>query len=248
MDTGLNGKVALVTGASRGIGAAIARQLAAEGAALVINYREAHEAAERVAAEIRARGGRALTLRADVTDGRAVDRMVVETVAALGGLDVLVNNAGISGGRREVADVTPELWRQVMAVDLDAVYLCCHATIPHLRRRGGGRIVNVAARVGLAGIAGFAPYAAAKGGVIAFTKSLAKELARDRITVNAVVPGATRTDFISFMTPEQLKAAARVIPAGRLAEPEDVARVVVFLASAQAEYLTGEAVGVLGGQ
>ncbi len=108
--------------------------------------------------------------------------------------------------------------------------------------------MNVAARVGLAGIAGFAPYAAAKGGVIAFTKSLAKELARDGITVNAVVPGATRTDFISFLTTEQREAAAKAIPAGRMAEPEDVARLVVFLASSQAGYITGEAIGVLGGQ
>jgi len=128
------------------------------------------------------------------------------------------------------------------------VYLCSRAVIPLMRKRGGGRIVNVAARVGLAGIAGFAPYAAAKGGVIAFTKSLAKELARDGITVNAVVPGATRTDFISFLTTEQREAAAKAIPAGRMAEPEDVARLVVFLASSQAGYITGEAIGVLGGQ
>ena len=248
MDTGLKGKVAVVTGGSRGIGRAIALHLAAEGAPVVVNYVERADAAGAVIAEIRQAGGNAVAVRADVAERQAVAALVERTVAEFGGLDILVNNAGISGGRHAVDEVTPEMWRRVMAVDLDGVYLCSRAVIPLMRKRGGGRIVNVAARVGLTGIAGFAPYAAAKGGVIAFTKSLAKELARDGITVNAVVPGATRTDFISFLTTEQREAAAKAIPAGRMAEPEDVARLVVFLASSQAGYITGEAIGVLGGQ
>lgn len=248
MQTGLKGKVALVTGGSRGIGRAIALHLAAEGASVAVNYLERADAAETVVAEIRQAGGTAAALRADVADPRAVVATVERTLTEFGRVDILVNNAGISGGRRGVEAVTPEIWRRIMAVDLDAVYLCSRAVIPAMREHGGGRIVNVAARVGLTGIAGFAPYAAAKGGVIAFTKSLAKEVAKDAITVNAVVPGATRTDFISFLTPEQLEAAAKAIPVGRIAEPDDVARVVVFLASAQAGYITGEAIGVLGGQ
>lgn len=248
METGLQGKVAIVTGGSRGIGRSIALHLAAEGVSIAVNYHERADAAERVAAEIGEAGGAAIAVRADVGSERDVATLVERTVQEFGGLDILVNNAGISGGRNEVAAVTPGIWRRVMAVDLDGVYLCSRAAIPQLRARGGGRIVNVAARVGLAGIAGFAPYAAAKGGVIAFTKSLAKELAKDGITVNAVVPGATRTDFISFLTREQVEAAAKTIPAGRIGEPDDVARLVVFLASSQSGYITGEAIGVLGGQ
>jgi 3-oxoacyl-[acyl-carrier protein] reductase len=248
MDTGLKGKVAVVTGGSRGIGRAIALHLATEGVAIAVNYNERADAAAEVVAEIQKIGGSAIAVRADVGLEQAVTAMVERTVEEFGGLDILVNNAGIPGGRHEVAAVTPEIWRKVMAVNLDGVYLCSRASIPHLQAGRGGRIVNIAARVGLAGIAGFAPYATAKGGIIAFTKSLAKELAKDGITVNAIVPGATRTDFISFFTKEQLEATTKTIPMGRIAEPEDIAKLVVFLASKQAAYITGEAIGVLGGQ
>ena len=242
----LTGKVALVTGGSRGIGRAIALTLAAHGADVAINYAGNTAAAEEVKAAIEAMGRKAILVQGSVAETDGVQAIVNQVVKELGRLDILINNAGITRDgllmRMKEAD-----WDAVMETNLKGVYNCSKAVMRTMMKQKSGRIVNMASVVGEMGNAGQANYAAAKAGVIGFTKSLAKEVASRGITVNAVAPGFIATDMTSVLTDEQKAEMARTIPLGRAGQPQDVANAVLFLVSEEAAYITGQVLNVDGG-
>ena len=242
----LEGKVALVTGGSRGIGRAIALKFAAEGADVAILYAGNTTAAGETALEIEKLGRRALVLQCDVSDAAAVDAAVKETIGALGGIDILVNNAGITRDgfllMMKEAD-----FDAVLDTNLKGTYLCLRAVVHAMMKQGYGRIVNISSVTGLRGNAGQANYAASKAGVIGLTKSAARELAFKNITVNAVAPGFIETDMTAALPQENRQALLAQIPAGRLGQAQEVARAVAFLASDDAAYITGQVLAVDGG-
>lgn len=245
---GLKGRVALVSGGSRGIGRATALRFAEAGADVVVNYLRDAEAAEEVAGLVRVAGARALTCRADVTRLVDSEELVRAAVETLGRLDFVVCNAGVWEGAA-VEEMSEELWSRALDINLKGTWALCRAAVPLLKRAGGGRIVIVSSTAGQRGEAFYSNYAAAKGGQIAFTKSLAAELAPSGINVNAVAPGWVETE----MTAEALSAegaraeALRAIPLGRFARPDDVAFPVLFLCSEWARHITGEVLNVNGG-
>ena len=242
----LDGKTALVTGASRGIGRAIALRLAAEGARVAINYAGNVKAAEEVKAAIEAAGGTAILCQADIADSAAVEAMVANVVKEFGTIDILVNNAGITRDTL-LMRMKDEDFAKVLDTNLKGVFYCTKAVSKLMMKKRSGRIVNMASVVGLVGNAGQTNYAAAKAGVIGFSKSAAKELASRGITVNVVAPGFIGTDMTAGL-PESVKEKMLTdIPLGRMGEPEDVASAVLFLASDQASYITGQVVNVDGG-
>ena len=242
----LDGKTALVTGASRGIGRAIALCLAAEGARVAINYAGNVKAAEEVKAAIEAAGGTAILCQADIADSSAVEAMVANVVKEFGTIDILVNNAGITHDTL-LMRMKDEDFAKVLDTNLKGVFYCTKAVSKLMMKKRSGRIVNMASVVGLVGNAGQTNYAAAKAGVIGFSKSAAKELASRGITVNVVAPGFIGTDMTAGL-PESVKEKMLTdIPLGRMGEPEDVASAVLFLASDQASYITGQVVNVDGG-
>lgn len=241
----LQGKVALITGASRGIGRAIALALAAEGARIAVNYVHRADAADAVQAAINAQGQEALAVQADVALAAEVERMVTQVLDRFGRLDILVNNATIHRGR--LVHKLPEAdWDAVIDSCLKGAYHCCQHVVPHMTAQRSGRIINISSAVGLIGWPGDTAYGAAKAGLIGFTRSLAKEAARYGITANVVVPGYIRTDMTSALTPKNIDSMLSLIPLGRGGEPEDVAEVVTFLA-AQGSYVTGAVYVVDGG-
>lgn len=242
----LVGKVALVTGGSRGIGRAIALKLAENGADVAINYAGNTAAAEEVKTAIEQMGRKALLVQGSVADTDGVQTIVNTVVKELGRLDILINNAGITRDgllmRMKEAD-----WDDVMHTNLKGVYNCSKAVLRTMMKQRSGRIVNMASVVGEMGNAGQTNYAAAKAGVIGFTKSLAKEVASRGITVNAIAPGFIATDMTSVLTDDQKAEMARTIPLGRAGQPEDVADAVLFLVSEGAAYITGQVLNVDGG-
>ncbi|MFI5177480.1 MAG: 3-oxoacyl-[acyl-carrier-protein] reductase [Vicinamibacterales bacterium] len=240
----MEGRVALVTGASRGIGRAIARALAARGAAVVAAAREQHAAA--VVDEIRAAGGTAEAASIDVTDGAAVESAVAAALARFGRLDVLVNNAGIARDQL-LLRMKREDWDAVVATNLTAAFTCAQAVLKPMIKQRSGRIINITSVVGQAGNAGQSNYAASKAGLIGFTKALALEVASRNITVNAVAPGLIETDMTRAISDGAHATWAERIPLKRLGTPEDVAAAVVFLASDEAAYITGQVLAVNGG-
>ncbi len=242
----LTNKIALVTGASRGIGRAIALDLAARGATVVVNYNASAAAAEEVVAAITAAGGKASAVQADVSKFEAAQALVKYAVDTYGRLDILVNNAGTT---RDTLLMTmkEDDWDHIMATDLKSVFNCCKAASRGMIRQRAGRIVNITSVVGLAGGAGQTNYAAAKAGVIGFTKSMAKEVGSRGITVNCVAPGFIPTALTNVLTPEQKEMAVKATPLGRFGTPEDVAYAVSFLASDLAAYITGAVLSVDGG-
>lgn len=242
----LDGKTALVTGASRGIGRAIALRLAAEGARVAINYAGNVKAAEEVKAAIEAAGGTAILCRADVADSAAVEAMVADVAKEFGAIDILVNNAGITRDTL-LMRMKDEDFAKVLDTNLKGVFYCTKAVAKLMMKKRAGRIINMASVVGLVGNAGQTNYAAAKAGVIGFSKSAAKELASRGITVNAVAPGFIGTDMTADLPESVKKKALSDIPLGRAGQPEDVANAVLFLASDQASYITGQVVRVDGG-
>ena len=242
----LDGKTALVTGASRGIGRAIALCLAAEGARVAINYAGNVKAAEEVKASVEAAGGTAILCQADIADSAAVEAMIADVVKEFGAIDILVNNAGITRDTL-LMRMKDEDFAKVLDTNLKGVFYCTKAVSKLMMKKRAGRIVNMASVIGLVGNAGQANYAAAKAGVIGFSKSVAKELASRGITVNVVAPGFIGTDMTADL-PETVKEKALAdIPLGKMGEPEDVANAVLFLASDQASYITGQVVNVDGG-
>ena len=242
----LDGKTALVTGASRGIGRAIALCLAAEGARVAINYAGNVKAAEEVKTSIEAAGGTAILCQADIADSAAVEAMIADVVKEFGAIDILVNNAGITRDTL-LMRMKDEDFAKVLDTNLKGVFYCTKAVSKLMMKKRSGRIVNMASVVGLVGNAGQTNYAAAKAGVIGFSKSAAKELASRGITVNVVAPGFIGTDMTAGL-PESVKEKMLTdIPLGRMGAPEDVANAVLFLASDQASYITGQVVNVDGG-
>lgn len=238
-------QVAIVSGSSRGIGRAIALELARRGMAVVVNYRSAETEAQAVAAEVRALGVDCLCLQADVADPDQARGLIRDVQAQWGRVDVLVNNAGITRDKT-LRKLTDDDWLQVINTNLGSVYYCTSAAMPIMIEQNFGRIINISSYVGQAGNFGQANYGASKGGIIAFTKTAALELARYGITVNAIAPGFTETEMLSKVPPDvQDKIRAR-IPMGRFGKPEEVAKVVAFIAT-EADYITGQQINVNGG-
>ena len=245
MDQPLQGQIALVTGASRGIGRACALALAAQGATVVVNFATQAAAAAEVCAAIAAAGGQAVARQADVAEGAAVSALFDAIKADYGRLDILVNNAGITRDglllRMKDAD-----WQRVLAVNLTGAFHCSKAAAQLMLRQKSGRIVNITSVVGETGNAGQANYAASKAGLIGLTRSVARELASRQITVNAIAPGYIITEMTDKLTPEQHHAILGQVPLGCLGQPEDVAALVVFLVT-QGKYITGQVFNVDGG-
>ena len=245
----LNGKVALVTGASSGIGRATAELLAASGARVAINFHRNQSGAEAVRDEIVSRGRNAIIIQADVARATEVDSMIKRTVAEFGPIDILVNNAGSLVERLRILELTEDRWDEVIDLNLKSAFLCSKAVAASMMERKTGAIVSVSSIAGRTGGAlGSIHYSTAKGGLITFTKGLAKELAPFGVRVNAVSPGVIDTKYHeTFSTPEVMKSYVAGIPLGRVGTPEEVAQVICFLASDAASYLAGETIEVNGG-
>ncbi|MRX70561.1 3-oxoacyl-[acyl-carrier-protein] reductase [Bacillus lacus] len=242
----LNGSVALVTGASRGIGRSIALELAKRGADVAVNYAGSEEKANETVREITALGRRAIAIRCDVSKAEEVQDMVKQTIEHFGKLDIAVNNAGITKDNLLMRMKENE-WDDVININLKGVFLVTKAVTRQMMKQRYGRIINIASIVGVSGNPGQANYVAAKAGVIGLTKTSAKELASRNITVNAVAPGFISTDMTEKLPPEVKEEMLRQIPLARLGEPEDVANLTAFLASGEGSYITGQTFHVDGG-
>lgn len=244
----LEDKVAIVTGGGRGIGRAIAKTFFAEGARVVVADLELDSAAT-VVAEIEAAGGSGLAVKTDVALKSAAEQMVEAAIQKYGQVDILVNNAGWD--RIEpFMDNTEDIWAKIVSINLMGVINCCRAVLPQMISRKCGKIINIGSDAGRVGSSGEAVYSATKGGVIAFTKTLAREMARNKINVNCVAPGPTDTDLFAEVAagnPKIAEALVRSIPFRRLGRPEDIAYAVLFLASDEAGYITGQTLSVNGG-
>ena len=242
----LDGKVALVTGASRGIGRAIAIRLASEGAKVAINFAGNQKAAEEVKGEIEKNGGEAILVKANVADSAAVDEMFAKVIEAFGTVDILVNNAGITRDGLLIR-MKDEDFDAVIDTNLKGVFHCTKAAAKIMMKKRSGRIVNMSSVVGLMGNAGQTNYAAAKAGVLGFSKSAAKELAARGVTVNMVAPGFIDTDMTAVLSDKVKDAMVQEIPMRKMGRPEDVANAVLFLVSDCSSYITGQVVNVDGG-
>jgi len=241
----LNGKTALVTGASRGIGRAIAIELAREGAKVAVNYQNNEEKAKEVAYDIQKLGGKCVLAKANLANPQEARAMVKRIADEFGHLDILVNNAGITRDKM-LTKMTDEDWLEVIATNLNAVFFCTSAAIPIMTAQSYGRIINIGSMNGQVGAAGQANYSASKGGIIAFTRTAALELARSNITVNVIAPGFTETDMFAKV-PANMQAQIRgKIPLNRFAQPEEIAKAVIYLV-ADGDYITGQQINVNGG-
>ena len=242
----LENKVAIVTGGSRGIGRAIALEFADRGAAVVVNYNKSPESAEEVVKKIQGAGGKAAAFQADVSDFKQAESLIKFAIETFGDLSILVNNAGIT--RDQLIMMMPESdWDAVINTNLKSTFNCSKAAVKHMMRKRTGRIINMASVAGQMGNPGQTNYSASKGGQIAFTKALAREVAARNITVNAIAPGFVDTEILDAMTPETLAAALKMVPLARKGQPEEIAFTASFLASDGAAYITGQVIGVDGG-
>ena len=242
----LQGKIAVVTGSSRGIGAAIAKELAAQGATVIINHRDSATQAEAVTAEIIAAGGSAAVISANVSEFAEAQRLIKETVERFGRIDILVNNAGTT--RDMLIMMMPEAdWDLVIQTNLKSAFNCSKAAVRPMMKQRAGRIINITSVSGLAGQAGQTNYSASKAGMIGFTKALAKEIGSRGITVNAIAPGFVPTVLTDVLNEDQKRAIISMTPLGRFAQPEEIAYAVTFLASDRAAFITGQVLSVDGG-
>lgn len=242
----LTGKTALVTGASRGIGRAIALELASQGANIAVNYAGNEAKAEEVVKEAEKLGVKAIKIQANVAQDDEVQAMIKSVIKEFGSLDILVNNAGVTKDNL-LMRMKEEEFDQVIDINLKGVFLCTKAVTRQMMKQRAGKIVNVASIVGVSGNPGQANYVAAKAGVIGMTKSVALELASRNVHVNAVAPGFIATDMTDALTEEQQKAIMDLVPLAKFGQPEDVAKVVRFLASDDANYITGQTIHIDGG-
>ncbi len=243
----LEGKVAIVTGASRGIGSAIAEDLAIHGANVVVNYNSSEDAALEVVDRITSAGGTASVYQADVSDFVAAQGLAKNTIDTYGHIDILVNNAGTTRDTLLLL-MKEDDWDVVLNTNLKSIFNCCKAVArPMIRRKQGGRIINISSVVGLVGQAGQVNYAASKAGIVGLTKSLAKELGSRQITVNAIAPGFFPTALTEVLTDDMVQVAIERTPLGRLGALEDVAYLTSFLASDKASFITGEIIKIDGG-
>jgi len=246
---GLDGRVAVVTGGGRGIGEAIAQELAAAGSAVAVWDVDGDRAAAAAKAIVAEHGGRAVGIHVDVADAGSVDAAVVRTEEELGPIDILVNNAGVDV-IGPFLESDPASWERIIGVNLRGPITTCHRIVRDMVARGAGRVVNLGSDAGKVGSSGEAVYSATKGGVIAFTKTLAREVASSGVTVNCVCPGPTDTallDQVAQTSQKLYDSLARAIPLKRIAQPSDIAPAVVFLAGDGAAYITGQALSVSGG-
>ena len=241
----LEGKVAIVTGASRGIGRAVAKELAEYGASITVNYFQSQGPAEELVAEVTANGGKAIAVRANVGDPDDVKALVQRTIDEFGQIDILVNNAGVNRDR-SLRRMSVDEWQEVINTDLNSAFYCTSAVMPHMVERGYGRIINMSSIIGQMGNVGQANYAAAKAGLVAFTKSAAQELARYNITVNAMCPGFIETEMVIALTDEVKEALLSKIPLGRFGRPEEVATFIRYLVT-EGDWITGQQFNPNGG-
>ena len=241
----LQGAVAVVTGASRGLGRAIAEELGSAGAKVVVNYSRSKEPAEEVARKVEEAGGEAAVVQADVSDAEQAKRLIDETVERFGRVDVLVNNAGITQDRL-LRKMSVEDWDKVVNVDLNSCYYTVHAALPHMTEQESGKIVNISSFVGEAGNVGQANYAAAKAGLLGFTKTAALELARYGITVNAICPGFIGTDMVNAIPEDVQEKLLKTIPLRRFGQPEEIAKAVRYVVE-HGDYMTGSTLDINGG-
>jgi len=242
----LENRVAVVTGASRGIGRAVALELAARGAAVVINYNSSAKRAEEVVAQIEAEGGKAAVFQADVSNFEQAKDLIKFAIDTFGNLDILVNNAGITRDGL-IMMMKEDDWDAVIDTNLKSTFNCSKAAVRHMMRKRYGRIINIASVAGQMGNPGQTNYSASKAGQIGFTKSLAREVASRKVTVNAIAPGFVDTEILEAMPEDTLEAALQLVPLGRLGTPEEIAYAVAFLAGERAAYITGQVLGVDGG-
>jgi 3-oxoacyl-[acyl-carrier protein] reductase len=242
----IEGKAALITGASRGIGREIALELARQGANVAVNYAGSEAKANEVVDEIKKMGKEAFAIKCDVSNAEEVATMIKETVDRFGHLDILVNNAGITKDNL-LMRMKEEEWDDVININLKGVFLCTKAVTRQMMKQRNGRIINIASIVGVSGNAGQANYVAAKAGIIGLTKTTAKELASRNITVNAIAPGFISTDMTDKLTDEVRSEMLKQIPLARLGEPKDIAKMAAFLASDDSSYMTGQTLHINGG-
>ncbi|MDZ4277726.1 MAG: 3-oxoacyl-[acyl-carrier-protein] reductase [Dehalococcoidia bacterium] len=241
----LDGQVAIVTGASRGIGRAVAKELAENGASVVVNYFQSQEQADELVKELTDKGQKAIAVRAGVGHPDDVTAMVEKTLDEFGQVDILVNNAGVNRDRT-LRRMSAEEWNEVISTDLSSAFYCTNAVLPHMIERNYGRIINMSSIIGQMGNVGQANYAAAKAGLIALTKSAAMEVARYNITVNAMCPGFIETDMVLALTDEVKEALLSRIPLGRFGKPEEVASFIRYLVT-EGDWITGQQLNPNGG-
>jgi acetoacetyl-CoA reductase len=237
--------VVVVTGASRGLGHAIAEEMGRGGAKVVVNYSRSKEPAEELAQQISSDGGEAIAVQADVSDAGQAEKLINETIDKFGRIDVLVNNAGINIDKT-LRKLTVEDWDKVINVDLNSAFYTVHAALPHMMEAGGGKIINMSSFVGEAGNIGQANYSAAKAGLLGFTKTAAKELARYGITVNSICPGFIETDMVAAIPEDAKEKLLKTVPLGRFGKPNEIARAVRYLVE-DGDYITGQALDINGG-
>lgn len=237
-------RVALITGAARGIGLAVAHRLYAEGAAVVLADMDS-ETARTQAARL---GDRAAWAELDVTDSASAEAVVAQTLSRWGRIDVLVNNAGIAGPAAPVTDYPLQEWRRVIAINLDGVFHCTRAVLPHMLQRGSGRIVNIASIAGKEGNPNMSAYSSSKAAVIGFTKAVAKEVAKSGVIVNCVTPAVIETDILKQLSEETVSYMVSRIPMGRAGQPEEVAEMVAWLASERCSFSAGAVFDISGGR
>ena len=246
MDGEMPNKVSLVTGSSRGIGRAIAIELAKNGIDIVVNNDKNSEEGIDVVKEIEKIGQRAIYIQADVANTDHVEKMLENIISEFGRIDILINNAGIVVDKK-LENMRTDQWSKVISVNLTGTFNCTKSAIIYMKEHGGGKIINIASVVGEIGNFGQSNYAASKGGIIAFTKTVAKEYARDGILVNAIAPGFMKTNMVKSIPPKVIEKILENIPLRRLGEPEEVAKLVRFLVSEDANYITGQVININGG-